>query len=99
MSQLSALDTIESRPDPARPEFVHESAPAAGLIRLIFIGLAIQFIYIIYIIAFPLVSNTHQGGPAADLEILMRGYRWFAPIYTIGIFLLYFKCRSKNECI
>jgi hypothetical protein len=61
-----------------------------GLVRLILIGLAMQIIYMIYIAAFPLISNTQAGGPAADLEILMRGSRWFAPIYTIGILLLYY---------
>ncbi|TEU12648.1 MAG: hypothetical protein E3J21_20640 [Anaerolineales bacterium] len=60
------------------------------LVRLIFIGLAMQIIYVVYIVAFPLISNTQAGGPAADLEILMRGSRWFAPIYTIGILLLYY---------
>jgi hypothetical protein len=49
-----------------------------------------QIIYVLYIVAFPLISNTQAGGPAADLEILMRGYRWFAPIYTLGILLLYY---------
>ena len=61
-----------------------------GLVRLTFIGLAMQIIYVIYIVAFPLISNTQAGGPAADLEILMQGHRWFAPIYTIGILLLYY---------
>jgi len=60
------------------------------LLKLVFIGLATQIIYVIYIVAFPLISNTQKGGPAADLEILMRDYRWFAPIYTIGILLLYY---------
>jgi len=52
--------------------------------------LAIQTIYVVYLVAFPLISNTQAGGPAADLEILMRGFRWFAPIYTIDILLLYY---------
>ncbi|MFN8459857.1 MAG: PT domain-containing protein [Anaerolineae bacterium] len=62
----------------------------AAWLKLTLIAGATQLIYTIYIIAFPLISNTHKGGPAADLEILMRDYRWFAPVYTIGIFLLYF---------
>jgi alpha-1,6-mannosyltransferase len=49
-----------------------------------------QMIYVVYIVAFPLISNTQAGGPAADLEILMRDNRWFAPIYTVGILLLYY---------
>jgi hypothetical protein len=59
-------------------------------LKLIFIGLATQIIYVIYIVVFPLIANTQKGGPAADLEILMRDYRWFAPIYAVGIFLLYY---------
>ncbi|GAB4408196.1 MAG: hypothetical protein Fur0044_01400 [Anaerolineae bacterium] len=74
----------------AQPAAASRSQLASGLVRLLAIGLATQLIYVIYIVAFPLVSNTHKGGPAADLEILMRGYRWFAPVYTAGIFLLYF---------
>jgi hypothetical protein len=62
----------------------------SSLLKLSLIGIASEIIYLSYIIAFPLVSNTHKGGPAGDLEMLMRDYRWFAPIYTAGIFLLYF---------
>ena len=60
------------------------------LLKLLFIGLVTQLIYVIYIVAFPLISNTLAGGPAADLEILMREYRWFAPVYGLGILLLYY---------
>jgi len=66
------------------------ATPSEGLIRLIFIGLAMQMIYVVYIVAFPLISNAQAGGPAADLEILMRGSRWFALVYTMGILLLYY---------
>jgi hypothetical protein len=90
MSQILAPHPIESQPDSARTELINRSEAVKGLVRLVVIGLAMQLIYVIYIIAFPLVSNTLKGGPAADLEILMRGYRWFAPIYTIGIFFIYF---------
>lgn len=60
------------------------------LLKLTFIALGMQVVYVIYIVAFPLISNTQAGGPAADLEILMRGDRWFAPFYTLGVFLLYY---------
>jgi hypothetical protein len=78
-----------------KPQPLTNSGPAqisarAALSKLIVIAVATQLIYAIYIIAFPLVSNTNKGGPAADLEILMRSDRWFAPIYTAGILLLYF---------
>ena len=81
MSQPVALNTTSPR---AIPEWVR------GLVRLILIGLAMQLVYVVYVVAFPLISNTQAGGPAADLEILMRGHRWFAPIYTIGVLLLYY---------
>lgn len=63
---------------------------AGGLTRLILIGLVTQIIYVIYIVAYPLISNTQAGGPAADLEILMRDNHWIASIYTAGLLLLYF---------
>ncbi|MFN8457043.1 MAG: hypothetical protein U0401_20660 [Anaerolineae bacterium] len=62
----------------------------SALIKLSLIGITSEIIYLSYMIAFPLISNTQKGGPAADLEMLMRDYRWFTPIYTVGIFLLYF---------
>ncbi len=61
-----------------------------GLLRLIFLGLGTQFIYGLYTAVFPLLSNIRPGQPAADLEILMRDYRWFAPVYTVGLLLLYY---------
>jgi hypothetical protein len=51
------------------------------MFQLTFIGLARQAIYILYVVAFPLSSHTQKGGPASDLEILMRDHRWFAPIH------------------
>jgi len=60
------------------------------IVRLVIIGVLTQLIYVCTIVAFPLVSNTLTGGPAADLEILMRDFRWFAPIYAAAIFLLYY---------
>lgn len=76
-----------------KPQHRQESAQTAlhkTSMQLVLIGLATQLIYVTYIVAFPLISNTQAGGPAADLEILMRDYRWFAPFYTAGIFLLYY---------
>jgi hypothetical protein len=72
------------------PYFLLPTPYSLSLLKLLFIGLVTQIIYIIYIIAFPLISNTEKGGPAADLEILMRDDRWLATIYIAGIFLLYY---------
>ena len=75
---------------PAQPQsLISRTELISRLMRLVIIGVCTQLIYVAYIVAFPLISNTQAGGPAADLEILMRGYRWFAPIYTAGIVLLY----------
>lgn len=91
MSQSLTLDTTKSRTIPA-DKLIEEQTlePIKDLVRLIFIGVVTQIIYVTYIVAFPLISNTQAGGPAADLELLMRDYRWFAPIYTAGILLLYY---------
>ncbi len=76
---------------PATQNSQHKNQPLSHpLLKLTLIGLGTQLIYVTYIVAFPLISNTQLGGPAADLEILMRDYRWFAPIYTAGILLLYY---------
>ncbi len=75
-----------SKTDPPSPTTPHWSKE---LTQLFFVGLAMQLIYLIYIVAFPLISNTQKGAPAADLEILMRDFRWFWPVYTAGIVALY----------
>jgi hypothetical protein len=80
---LNNPDLVTSTNLPAR-------SVALPLVKLLFLGLFSQFIYLLYIIAFPLITNTRAGGPAADLEILMRDFRWFAPIYIGGILLLYY---------
>lgn len=67
-----------------------KTAPPAGLVyRLTLLGLVAQAIYLVFVVAFPLISNTQAGGPAADLEILMRDFRWFAPLYVLGVVALY----------
>ncbi|MBN1995409.1 MAG: hypothetical protein JW953_22160 [Anaerolineae bacterium] len=87
MSFTAAKDAQKSiTAEPLLP--ARSSLPA--LAKLILIGLSMQFIYVVYIVAFPLISNTQKGGPAADLEILMHDYRWFAPIYLVGLLLLYY---------
>lgn len=85
------LSSVTHNPQikPQRAPFTF-AAIELPLVKLILLGLATQIIYVTYIVAFPLISNTQAGGPAADLEILMRTYRWFAPIYTLGILLLYY---------
>ncbi len=67
-----------------------EDTSFKAIVRLTYIGLAMSAIYLVYVIAFPLISNTQAGGPAADLEILIRDHRWLASIYVLGILLLYY---------
>ena len=83
---------LSSPPSPAASPLASAFSPLLNspLLKLVFIGLATELIYVIYIVAFPLISNTQKGGPAADLEILMRGDRWFAPLYVVGLLLLYY---------
>jgi hypothetical protein len=76
--------TLPKYPERSRGKFATETA------QLTLIGLAMQVIYVLYVVAFPLIPNTQKGGPAADLEILMRDRRWFAPVYVTGILLLYY---------
>jgi hypothetical protein len=83
------MHVTTDQPQPATSRYVTEHLFRVPLVQLLLIGFFTQLIYLVYIIAFPLISNTQAGGPAADLEILMRGYRWFAPLYTVGILLLY----------
>ena len=71
------------------PQFTIHN-PGFPFVKLALIGLATQLIYVTYIVAFPLIANTQAGGPAADLEILMRDFRWFAPVYTLGLLMLYY---------
>ena len=57
--------------------------------RLILIALGMLAIYVVYVIAFPLLPNIMPGRPAYDVESLMRPFRWFAPIYVLGLFALF----------
>lgn len=57
--------------------------------RLILIALLMGAIYAGFVVAFPLPPNVRPGEQAADLEILMRSSRWIAPLYVVGVVLLY----------
>lgn len=73
----------------AKPCAIPADNSCSERVRPILIGLAMQMIYVVYVVALPLISNTQRGKPA-DLEILIRDHRWFAPIYFAGILLLYY---------
>lgn len=53
-------------------------------------GLTI-FIYLIFVIAFPLVPYIHFEGKMLDIEMILRnGARWFIWVYIIGLGVLFF---------
>lgn len=53
-------------------------------------GLTI-FIYLIYVIAFPLIPYIYYEGKMLDLELILRnGARWFIWVYMLGLLLLFF---------
>lgn len=53
-------------------------------------GLTI-FIYLIYVIAFPLIPYIYYEGKMLDLEMILRnGARWFIWVYMFGLLLLFF---------
>ncbi|MBN1431125.1 MAG: DUF2029 domain-containing protein [Anaerolineae bacterium] len=58
--------------------------------QLVCIALGMLAIYTTITFFYPLIPNIVPGKPAFDLEMLMRdGRQWLAPIYTIGIIVLY----------
>ncbi|MFN3491791.1 MAG: hypothetical protein ACK40V_06180, partial [Anaerolineales bacterium] len=54
-------------------------------------GGLIIFIYLIYVIAFPLIPYIYHEGNMLDLEMILRnGARWFIWVYMLGLLLLFF---------
>lgn len=49
------------------------------------------FIYLVFLIAFPLVPYIHYEGKMLDIEMILRnGARWFIWVYIIGLGSLFF---------
>ncbi len=66
------------------------TAPRADVrTQLVWLGIGMLFIYVVFATFFPLGPNTLPGRPAFDVESLMRGREWFAPFYVIGVIALY----------
>ncbi len=55
---------------------------------LLLIAALLTAIYTGFALLFPLIPLTRLGGPAADLESLLRGRRWGAPLYAAGLIAL-----------
>lgn len=54
-------------------------------------GGLIVFIYLIYVITFPLIPYIYHEGKMLDLEMILRnGARWFIWVYMLGLLLLFF---------
>ncbi|KXK15746.1 MAG: hypothetical protein UZ14_CFX002000333 [Chloroflexi bacterium OLB14] len=54
-------------------------------------GALMIFIYIIYVIAFPLIPHIYYDGNMLDMEMILRnGARWFIFIYMLGLLLLFY---------
>ena len=60
------------------------------VLQLIVVGLAMEAIYVLYVVAYPLASNTQGADRIYDLEKLTRGNRWFAVVYFVGMLLLFY---------
>ena len=63
----------------------------AARIQLMGWGALMVAIYVVYVIAFPLLPTIHQSDHILEIEQMLRnGRKWFAPFYGIGIGLLFY---------
>lgn len=54
-------------------------------------GGAMALVYLIYIIAFPLIPYIYHDGNMLDLEMILRnGARWFILVYIFGLIFLFY---------
>jgi hypothetical protein len=59
--------------------------------QLIKLGALMAFIYLVYVIFFPLIPTINSSDAVLDIEMQLRnGRRWFAPLYVLGLVLLFF---------
>jgi len=58
--------------------------------QLIVVGLAMEAVFVLYVVAYPLISNTQGADRIFDLEKLTRGNQWFAAVYFVGMLLLFY---------
>lgn len=58
--------------------------------RLIGLGALMAAIYLVYVLFFPLVPTIETSETVLDIEMQLRqGRRWFAPLYVLGLGLLF----------
>src|SRR5919109_2647795 len=54
-------------------------------------GALMAVIYVIFLIVFPLIPTIYQGDHVLEIEqILRHGRKWFAPLYILGLFTLFY---------
>src|SRR5512147_259731 len=59
--------------------------------RLLVWGTGMFAIYLIYVYFFPLFPKIDQSKTVLDIEMLLKdGRRWFAPLYLLGLVILFF---------
>lgn len=73
------------------PQPVAPSTPyASARTRVLAWGALMAFIYGVYVFVFPIFPNIERHAALLDLEsLLQNGRRWFAPLYVIGLLLLF----------
>src|SRR5689334_51433 len=66
--------------------------------KLIRWGAVMVAIYVVYLIFFPLLPTIHQADHILEIEQMLRhGKKWFAPLYVIGLVVLFYAywCQLK----
>src|SRR5688572_3518246 len=77
ISRTTARSQIEATP--------YEAAQAA----LVKWGALMLFIYVIYLLVFPLTPTIYQEDHVLEIEQMLRhGRKWFAPLYVLGLLTL-----------
>lgn len=60
-------------------------------IQLIGWGALMVLIYVVYLIVFPLIPTIYHSDHILEIEQMLRhGYKWFAPVYVLGLGALFY---------
>jgi hypothetical protein len=79
--RTTARSQIEVTPTP------YEAAQAS----LVKWGALMLSIYVIYLLVFPLTPTIYQEDHVLEIEQMLRhGRKWFAPVYVLGLFTLFY---------
>ncbi len=59
--------------------------------KLIRWGVLMAAIYVVYLIVFPLIPTIYRANHILEIEQMLRdGRRWFAPLYVLGLAILFY---------